>query len=67
MEPQDAEGSQECGASLRRGVHKCGEGRGVRHRYGKHVWILGLGWRSLLDGFSHRTQHDDRGGPEAFR
>ena len=32
---------------------------GVRNRHRKHVWILGLGWGPLLNGFGHRDESDD--------
>ena len=31
-------------------------GRQVRHRYGQHVWLLGLGGRSLFDGLGDRSR-----------
>ncbi len=38
-----------------RGVDERSRGVQVRHRYREHVRFLGLGWRALFDGFSHRS------------
>ena len=35
----------------------------VRHRYREHVRVLGLGGRTLLDGFGDRAFHHDRNRP----
>ena len=45
--------------AFRRGIDECSRSREVRHRHRQHVWLLGLGWRSLFNGFGHRTIHDD--------
>ena len=40
-----------------RGIDQCGRGGEIRHRYRKHVRLLGLGRRALLDGFCDRPFH----------
>ena len=42
------------GQALRCGVDKRSGSLQVRHRHRQYVWLLGLGWRALLDGFGHR-------------
>ena len=37
--------------------HQCRKSVRVWNRHGQHVWVLGLGGRSLLDGFGHWTFH----------
>ena len=45
--------------ALRCGLDQCGGGQQVRHRYGQHVRVLGLGRRPLLDGLGDRPfDHD---------
>ena len=41
--------------ALRRRVDQRRGGSQVRHRYGQHVRLLGLGWRTLLHGFGDRS------------
>ena len=48
------------GQALRGGVHERGEGRGVRHRHGEHVRVLGLGRRALLLRLGHRPHPHGR-------
>ncbi len=47
-------------AALRRGLDQRRGSREVRHRYGQHVRLLGLGRRPLLDGFGDRPVDHDR-------
>ena len=46
--------------ALRRHLHQRQGGRKVRHRYRKHVRLLGLGRRPLLHGLRHRPLDDAR-------
>jgi glucose-6-phosphate isomerase len=39
--------------ALCRGLDECGRGCEIRDRYRQHVRVLGLGWRTLLDGLCH--------------
>ena len=41
-------------------------GRGLRHRHGEHVRVLGLGRRALLDGLGDRVVDHDRHRPGAL-
>ena len=66
----DAEGAGRPGggrAALRGGLDGGGEGREVRHRYGEHVRVLGLGGRALLDGIGDRALDHDRDRAGEFR
>src|SRR5882762_8983041 len=51
------------GQAFCRGVDECGRGGQVRHRYRRHVRVLGLGGRTLLDGLGHRPVDDARDRP----
>ena len=46
--------------ALRRGLDQRRRGRQVRHRHRQHVRVLGLGRRSLFDGFGDRPVDDAR-------
>ena len=46
--------AQVCGQTLCRSFDQRAGSLQVRHRYGQHVRVLGLGGRALLDGFEHR-------------
>ena len=46
--------------ALRRRLDQRGRGGQVRHRYGQHVRLLGLGRRPLFDGLGHRPLDHDR-------
>ena len=48
------------GQAFRRGLDERGEGLGVRHRHRQHVRLLGLGWRTLLDGLGDWSLDDAR-------
>ena len=48
------------GAPFRRGVDQRAGSCEVRHRHREHVRVLGLGGRTLLDGFGHRALDHDR-------
>ena len=48
------------GEAFRRRLDQCRKGVRVRHRYGQHVRVLGLGRRTLLDGLGHRPFDDAR-------
>jgi glucose-6-phosphate isomerase len=52
------------GQTLRRSLNKFGESIRIRHRYGQHVRVPGLGRRTLFDGLSDRPLDDvgDRSG-----
>ena len=51
------------GEAFRRRLDQCREGGRVRHRHGQHVRVLGLGRRTLLDGFGDRPLDDARHRP----
>ena len=50
--------------TLRGGFNERREGGGVRYRHGQHVRVLGLGRRSLLDGFRNRPVDHARHRPK---
>ena len=49
-----------------RRLHERTGGSAVRHRHGQHVRFLGLGGRSLLNGFGHRPLDDVGDRPRQF-
>ena len=53
--------------AFRRRLDQCGKGRGVRDRHRQHVRVLGLGRRTLFDGFRHRPFDHAAIGPDHFR
>ena len=56
----EALGEDGGGASFRRRLHGARQGRGLRHRRGARLRLLGLGRRTLFDLVGHRPAADDR-------